>query len=181
MTPKVKRQRGVQVDCTCKRARHEHGTYGAYARDMCGCDACMDAGNAYFRDWRQKRAMAAEEAARPVQTPGQFIATFPYYGGWSKKRIRRAGALHARQLATEQGIELTGPLSLRLDPTPAGGWLLIVQGPATITGTPQEVTTTAQHFAYAHDTIAPHLSAWADQHTREAAALAGQGREGVAA
>lgn len=182
MSTKPKRQRGVRVDCTCENVRHEHGTITAYYTDKCSCDDCRAAIAEHNRAYVEAKTgrKVTPKSPKPPHAD-QFIATFPYYGGYTRAHIRRAGDQAARQLAVEQGIELTGPLTFRLDPTPAGGWLLVVQGPARTTRPRPAITAAAQHFAYQHTDIAPHLAAWADQHAREAAALAGQGAEGVAA
>lgn len=43
-------------DCTCPRARHEHGTRNAYAIDRCRCGPCRAAAAAYERHRVRQRA-----------------------------------------------------------------------------------------------------------------------------
>lgn len=43
-------------DCRCRRARHRHGTRGAYNRDGCRCDPCTLANAAAARRHRLERA-----------------------------------------------------------------------------------------------------------------------------
>jgi hypothetical protein len=50
---------GVRRDCTCPRARHQHGTWRAYCNDKCRCDPCRAAWADYTRDRRRRIAQAS--------------------------------------------------------------------------------------------------------------------------
>lgn len=102
-------------------------------------------------------------------TTGQFIVTFPYYGGWSKQRLRRAAHPHFAALAEHAGVTLTEDPSFRLDFTHTGVFL-VVEAPATTDRQAAAVHQDAQQWAYQHQAACPHLSAWADQHLQEVAA-----------
>ena len=46
----------LNLDCTHKRARHQHGTYVCYVLDKCRCTSCVTANRTYESDRRRQRA-----------------------------------------------------------------------------------------------------------------------------
>ena len=55
----------MRRDCTCPCARHTHGTWHAYANDLCRCQPCRDAWAAYSRRARKHREHY--RAGRPLR------------------------------------------------------------------------------------------------------------------
>ena len=57
----------MKRDCTCPRAKHQHGTVMGYANDNCHCPECRAAWAAYRR--RQVRRKAWAQWNRPLYVP----------------------------------------------------------------------------------------------------------------
>ena len=82
---------GARVECTCKVARHVHGTHAAYVVDRCRCRPCRDAAAAYERTRSRQRAYgrAAYIDAQPAR---DHVRALQAQGmGW--KRIVAAAGL----------------------------------------------------------------------------------------
>jgi len=92
-----------------------------------------------------------------MSVSGTFVATFPFYGGWSPARIVRAVRPEVHAMAAAQGVEITGDPIVRLHRTPRGA-LVVVRAAATSTRPPAEVRAHAEHMAYEHELIHPHLA-----------------------
>lgn len=92
-----------------------------------------------------------------MSTTGTFVATFPYLGGWSAERIRRAVRPELHALATAQGVVLTGEPTFRMDRT-ARGAMVVVQAEAMSTRPVAEVRAHAEHMAYEHELVHPDLA-----------------------
>lgn len=54
---------GDRVDCTCLRARHEHGTIHAYRSDGCRCLSCRAAQAQARRAWEKQRHVGRADSA----------------------------------------------------------------------------------------------------------------------
>lgn len=76
---------GPVRDCTCKEARHEHGTPNAYVVDRCRCRDCREANNARRR--RQSRNAAYGRAPYVDATPTRGHLQHLVDQGMGPKRI----------------------------------------------------------------------------------------------
>lgn len=96
---------------------------------------------------------------------GTFVATFPFYGGMSPERIRRALRPEVHGLADRQGVVLTSELVFRLDRTRHAAFV-VVEAEAFSTRSAAEVREHAQVMAYEHEHAHPGLSAWISRRLR---------------
>ncbi|RLP12243.1 hypothetical protein [Propionibacterium australiense] len=76
---------GPRRDCHCPKARHEHGTLGAYQRDSCRCDECRAANAAR---WYTYTTAGPLVDAAPVR---ERIALLLAEGAQSADITRRTG------------------------------------------------------------------------------------------
>lgn len=75
----------MTVDCTCRRARHTHGTYGAYTVDRCRCDDCREAARIYRK--RTKFAAANRRSNRvPCDRAANHVRQL-LANGWSINQV----------------------------------------------------------------------------------------------
>lgn len=89
-------------DCRCLRARHHHGTRGAYKRDRCRCNACTRA-NALAGCWHRRRV--AEQRwhgtsawACPAGTRRRLQALAAM--GWSTRQLARRLGVTSNAIAS---------------------------------------------------------------------------------
>ncbi len=95
----------LRRDCRCARARHVHGTVGAYKRDRCRCSECTAANTS------SKNSAARRAAVRRWQDLD--VGWVPAAG--TKRRLQalsRAG-WSAQALADELGVHRSAVLRLR--------------------------------------------------------------------
>lgn len=95
--------RGLR-DCRCTRARHEHGTCGAYRRDGCRCAPCRAANAAAAR--RHRRRVAEQRWGAPPAWAHSCGTT---------RRLQALAAMgwSTRQLAARLGVTGNAIASLR--------------------------------------------------------------------
>lgn len=96
---------------------------------------------------------------------GTFVATFPFHGGMSSQRIRRALRPDVYAIADRQGVVITSELQFRLDRTGAGQ-LIVVQAEAFSTRPVAEVRKRAELMAYEHEVAHPAMSSWIGRQLR---------------
>lgn len=96
---------------------------------------------------------------------GTFVATFPFYGGMSTQRIRRALRPDVYAIADGQGVVITSELQFRLDRTRAGQFV-VVQAEAFSTRPVGEVRKHAEVMAYEHEVAHPPMAAWIGRQLR---------------
>lgn len=85
------RSSGEKRDCTCPRARHEHGTRSAYVLDKCRCRPCRDASSAYERGRQRTQLYGRPRSlvgAGPARDLRQLMAD-----GMGLKQIARTGEI----------------------------------------------------------------------------------------
>lgn len=85
---------GIIKDCACKRARHRHGTYGAYTVDRCRCDDCREAARLY-----RKRTKLAAANGRSNRIPCDRAV--------AHLRLLTANGWNPHQIAIASGIAPT--------------------------------------------------------------------------
>lgn len=158
MTSRRRTRPTEPVDCTCKIARHEHGSTGMYAQHKCGCDTCHVA-EAARRRARNGTAPEPDPAPSDVPvTPGLFVATFPYFGGISPQRLRRILRMEVAALAEAQGVRLlSGELVVRIDRTGAGVFVSVAIGAESVRPL-AEVWQRAAELAWRHEQAHPQLA-----------------------
>lgn len=96
---------------------------------------------------------------------GTFVATFPFHGGMSSQRIRRALRPDVYAIADGQGVVITGELQFRLDRTRAGQFI-VVQAEGFSTRPVAEVRKHAEVMAYEHEVAHPVMSSWIGRQLR---------------
>lgn len=75
----------MKTDCHCRRARHTHGSYGAYTVDRCRCDDCREAARIYRK--RTKFAAANRRSNRvPCDRAANHVRQL-LANGWSINQI----------------------------------------------------------------------------------------------
>lgn len=158
MTGRRRTRPAEPVECTCKIARHEHGSTGMYAQHKCGCDTCHVA-EAVRR--RVRNGTAPEPDLAPSDgpgTPGLFVATFPYFGGISPQRLRRILRMEVAALAEAQGVRLLpGELVVRTDRTGAGVFVSVAIDAESVRPL-AEVQQRAAELAWRHEQAHPQLA-----------------------
>lgn len=99
-----------------------------------------------------------------ITARGQFVATFPFYGGMSRERLRRHVRWPFLELAQLQGVELlSGEPVIRIDRTGAGDFVVVSQ--AAVSRLPAaEVQRRAAEMAYEHEQAHPLLAKWITKH-----------------
>lgn len=96
---------------------------------------------------------------------GTFVATFPFHGGMSSQRIRRALRPDVYAIADRQGVVITSELQFRLDRTGAGQFI-VVQAEGFSTRPVAEVRKHAELMAYEHEVAHPAMSSWIGRQLR---------------
>lgn len=161
--------------CDCPRAQHVHGTFPMYQTHKCGCAPCTSANADNRRKYRHRTAppKAAKPAAipepAPTTTEDLFVATFPYYGGYSVPHLRRVLRYEVFALAEAQGVELLpGDPQIRIDRTGAGVFAVVLHR-AESSRPVAEVRERAAVLAYEHEQAHPALARWINKHLQEVA------------
>lgn len=157
--------------CDCRRAQHTHGTRLMYAKHSCGCAPCTAANTQHSKGHtaRQRSEAAAAAAGAPAPTRGLFVATFPYYGGYTRPHLERVLRPAVAALAEKQDVQLLpGDLRVRLDRTGAGVFV-VVGVPAVSARPPAEVRERAAVLADEHEQAHPVLARWIHKHLEVAA------------
>lgn len=161
------------VDCTCKVARHEHGTVAMYGSHRCGCDPCFDEYTRHQKAiGRRAQTRDAPSPARDSEhapTVGEFVASFPFYGGMSGARARRIALEQMIEMVREQDITVTGNFIYQFERGP-GGAFLTVRAPAESSRSTAEITASAVHMAEQREQAHPALARWITQHLEGVAA-----------
>lgn len=100
---------GEKKDCTCKIARHEHGTRTAYVVDGCRCRPCIDASTTAEGRRRKLRAFGRQELDRvdagPVREHMEYL---------------RANGVSLKQLAKVTGLSASAVSAIRYGRTERG-------------------------------------------------------------
>jgi hypothetical protein len=108
--------------------------------------------------------MTASAPSDAITARGQFVATFPYYGGLTRQRLARHVRWPFLELALREGVELLpGDPTVRVDRTGAGEFVVVSQ--AAVSREPLvEVRHRAQEMAYEHEQAHPLLAKWITKH-----------------
>lgn len=84
---------GVKRDCTCKRARHVHGTPIAYKVDKCRCRPCTDANTAEHQAYNKAVAFGRYDSGRVDAAPAREHVRALMAAGISWKQVARKAGL----------------------------------------------------------------------------------------
>lgn len=84
----------MKRDCACPRARHQHGTLGAYRRDGCGCLPCRAAratsrNNGVYTDHRMMLGIGVQRRLRALARIGWGAAPLATGLGVPVKSVER--------------------------------------------------------------------------------------------
>jgi transcriptional regulator with XRE-family HTH domain len=88
-----KSHEGPKRDCTCKRARHSHGTAIAYKVDKCRCRECIDANTAEHRTYNKAVAFGRYDSGRVDAGPAREHVRTLMAAGISWKQVARKAGL----------------------------------------------------------------------------------------
>ena len=99
-----------------------------------------------------------------ITARGQFVATFPFYGGMSRERLKRHVRWPFLELAEQAGVELLpGDPQIRIDRTGAGEFV-VVSHAAVSRRSAAEVRRRAAEMAYQREQAHPLISKWITKH-----------------